>query len=1252
MNSRHRKVAPTEYIGNNSVKRPHSNVNVINHEISSSNSADEGGKVNLEKKKNASRSKEQQEELQLKKNVNSKFIKKRISGANAHKEHKAHSLPRNLDTPLSVRYQTLNSNLGPAEDNAMSRPASAPETFHTKKVPNVSYQRLPTNRSQKFNKNQNHYLENIQLSHSKLGFENDNFPTPRNLPLKKSPVSISPISEIHYNANSITGDELLDILAESAESAGKVVKSGSLEEDAFPLNKLDNFSGYHKPMPAANATEAIFNHLDEDTNFLTNEVGLNFSKRSVNEILSPLMDKVTTEKAYTQFEENKEHIMPTLEGKNSKDIYDEFNGKEYTIEKKFKFESLLQKLSLYQINVLLFHLARVGDLKSLKKLLNVHNLDLNLKDDEGRTPLFYCAIGNHEKSLHFLLKNGSIISNIDSSGRTAFHWACYYGCYNSCKVLFKYLTDSSLINSEDFQGKNFLHLSIYPEKSLTLKFLLRKCKLEVNQVDEEKMTPLMWATFYGNTDNVKLLLKFKGDPFLKDIEGKTALHWSTCNKHSGCCSTLLKFNPELANIKDNLGRVPVHLAAGEGNCAIVETLIKNEITKIGIRDNLRRTPLHWAAVRGHVACTKLLCDRGSNVNKVDQFGASALHYAAERNFRDCVHVLIKKGIAVDCNDENGQTPLLWAASAGNVGVIKMLLENNAQIEVHDINGLTALHLSADAGHTSCCVFLIQKGADVNAPDLKEQTPLFRASINGRTDTALALINEGADVNVNDRDGRFPLHWAASAGHFDVVNILIGQGANPNCVDFAYTSPLHEAAFQGRASVVSYLLQCGALVNAKDEFGITPLHRAAGNNQLECCQLLIEGKAKVNALDFEDVGTPLDLCLRNINYQCIQYLQSVGALTKYEVVLYSVKTIQKFWRKIKENQIELSRSNVTKKSNLNSSSKSGLGTQNRRVNSLKELNKDFEEKILKFELEKLNFKEERLKLEKEKAEFYKEKAAFEEELLRITSEKRKLQISTMQTSNSENPNINHKNNIKLIKKQQSEVLKPLNTIPFKMPIEQQLQQEKLQSSMSSSKKLNLSLSSEPEKKEDIDVNSKKSHHQQSLVNSATSNKLPVTANSLNYSEQQSDMDSNLQAELLSDKNVDANQRAATIIQKVWRSHNSAKIKGPTEDLQNTTKSNDCDVHSNIVNENLPKQKIRHDKLDKSFKGEQLLEKSKKEKAIRQLSKLDNCESENSASTYPIIPSYSETKNSEKMQATNSSLVSLMAVDELMKVYEKA
>lgn len=143
--------------------------------------------------------------------------------------------------------------------------------------------------------------------------------------------------------------------------------------------------------------------------------------------------------------------------------------------------------------------------------------------------------------------------------------------------------------------------------------------------------------------------------------------------------------------------------------------------------------------------------------------------------------------------------------------------------------------------------------------------------------------------------RYPLHWAANSGFLDVATILIANGANPDALDLMLTPALHEASMQGHDTVTAYLLQCGADVNARDDLGFSALHRAASNGHTKVCIALVEAGAEINCMELEKNDTPLDCCIKNQNYNCIQYLKKAGALTSQGLQVHSARQIQRFWR---------------------------------------------------------------------------------------------------------------------------------------------------------------------------------------------------------------------------------------------------------------------------------------------------------------------------------------------------------------------
>lgn len=105
-------------------------------------------------------------------------------------------------------------------------------------------------------------------------------------------------------------------------------------------------------------------------------------------------------------------------------------------------------------------------------LLKRNSIELNLKDDRGRTAFSWAAQNGNAEVIKLLLKQINIELNLkDSRGRTAFLWAAYKG-----------------------------HAEV-----VTL--LLEQDKIELNLKDDNGRTALSWAAYNGYAEVVRLLLE-------------------------------------------------------------------------------------------------------------------------------------------------------------------------------------------------------------------------------------------------------------------------------------------------------------------------------------------------------------------------------------------------------------------------------------------------------------------------------------------------------------------------------------------------------------------------------------------------------------------------------------------------------------------------------------------------------------------------------------------------------------------------
>ncbi len=83
-------------------------------------------------------------------------------------------------------------------------------------------------------------------------------------------------------------------------------------------------------------------------------------------------------------------------------------------------------------------------------------------------------------------------------------------------------------------------------------------------------------------------------------------------------------------------------------------------------------PLLIVQIHGHEDLTKLLVQRGADVNQVDRSGRSSLMMAAHHGRLKHVQFLLESGARVDLKDEDGDTALDFAIEKRHVKIADLL----------------------------------------------------------------------------------------------------------------------------------------------------------------------------------------------------------------------------------------------------------------------------------------------------------------------------------------------------------------------------------------------------------------------------------------------------------------------------------------------------------------------------------------------------------------------------------------------------
>ncbi len=267
------------------------------------------------------------------------------------------------------------------------------------------------------------------------------------------------------------------------------------------------------------------------------------------------------------------------------------------------------------------------------------------------------------------------------------------------------------------------------------------------------------------------------------------------------------------------------------------------------------TALHMAAAGGHADVVTLLLDRGANVNRANDRGATPLHKAI--GSPDVVEILLAHDAEVDARDERGRSPLHWLGRYPTLLSARMLIEHGAAVDARDHRDETPLHRASMAAEIEMMELLLAAGADPDARARFRTVPLHFAARQRDARVVELLADRGVDLDAADEFGLTPLHDAARRGYLEIADALLARGAHGQRHDCEGSTPLHVAVRYGHEAVAALLLERGVAVNVATRCGSQPLHEAVFAGRTPVINLLLQYGADTAAIN--DRGeSPIDL----------------------------------------------------------------------------------------------------------------------------------------------------------------------------------------------------------------------------------------------------------------------------------------------------------------------------------------------------------------------------------------------------------
>jgi ankyrin repeat protein len=163
------------------------------------------------------------------------------------------------------------------------------------------------------------------------------------------------------------------------------------------------------------------------------------------------------------------------------------------------------------------------DMAQIQHLVRENLLLINIKDENGRTPLHFAATEGNLEAARFLLDNDAVVDTQDNWKSTPLLLAISEEplVLDRASVVTLLIENGANIHGKDNAGNTPLHMAALGQTEIVQ--LLLEHGADVNAINDAGETPLHKAVQYPEYKIVRELLRYGGDKSIRNAPGLTPM---------------------------------------------------------------------------------------------------------------------------------------------------------------------------------------------------------------------------------------------------------------------------------------------------------------------------------------------------------------------------------------------------------------------------------------------------------------------------------------------------------------------------------------------------------------------------------------------------------------------------------------------------------------------------------------------------------------------------------------------------------